>query len=178
MNYRFARVLFALAVVAIPQRALAQPMDALGTRAAGMGGAYVAVVDDASAVYRNPGALATGSYFSLVLDRSQARTGTSDPSAASRSGLLIALAAPALGLSYYRLRTTTLTPPNFATDGGQLGRNVIRPGEVRLDSLVTHHVGATVVQSLTDGIAVGATVKLVRGTAVSGIVHDGNRDVL
>jgi hypothetical protein len=39
-------------------------------------------------------------------------------------------------------------------------------------------VGATVVQSLTDGVAVGATLKLVRGTAVSGIVRDADRAAL
>ena len=143
-----------------------------------MGGAFVAVVDDASAVYWNPGALAKGSFFSLLVDRTSGSTSTEEPAAGSRSGLLIALAAPAVGLSYYRLRTTILTPPDLATDTAQLGRNVIRPGHLRLDSLVTHHVGGTVVQSLTDGISVGATVKAVRGTALSGIVPDGNRDVL
>lgn len=178
MDYPCARVLFVLAVVTVPHTAWGQPIDALGTRPAGMSGAFVAAVDDASAVYWNPGALATGAYFSLVLDRSEGRTGKTDPAASSRSGFLIALAAPALGLSYYRLRATILTPPDLVTDGGELGRNVIRPGQVRLDSLVTHHAGATVVQSLTDGIAVGATVKIVRGTAVSGIVEDANRDVL
>jgi hypothetical protein len=143
-----------------------------------MSGAFVAVVDDASAVYWNPGALATGAYFSLILDRTEGRTDDAEPAASSRSGFLIALAAPAFGLSYYRLRTTTLTPPDLATGGGQLGRNVIGPGEVRLDTLVTHHAGATIVQSLTQAIAVGATLKLVRGTASAAIVPDGNRDVL
>ena len=34
-----------------------------------MGGAFVAVADDASAVYWNPGGLAAAAYFSLVVDR-------------------------------------------------------------------------------------------------------------
>src|SRR5687767_14130349 len=172
------RLIFAAAVVFLPHTAAGQPIETAGTRSAGMGGAFVAVVDDASAVYWNPGALAKGSFFSLLVDRTGGSTSTQEPAAGSRSGLLIALAAPAVGLSYYRLRTTTLTPPDLATDTAQLGRNVIRPGHVRLDSLVTHHVGGTVVQSVTDGIAVGATLKAVRGTALSGIVQDGNRDVL
>jgi hypothetical protein len=178
MHHLLARALVVSAGLALPHAAAAQAMDAAGTRAAGMAGAFVAVVDDASAVYWNPGALATGSYFSLILDRTEGRTTTSEPAAGSRSGFLIALAAPALGLSYYRIRSTTLTPPDLATEGGRLGRNVIGPGEVRLDSLVTHHVGATVVQSLADGVAVGATLKLVRGTAAAGIVADANREVL
>ena len=178
MHHLLARALVASAGLALPHAAAAQAVDAAGTRAAGMAGAFVAVVDDASAVYWNPGALATGSYFSLVLDRTEGRTTTSEPAAGSRSGFLIALAAPALGLSYYRIRSTTLTPPDLATEGGRLGRNVIGPGEVRFDSLVTHHIGATVVQSLADGVAVGATLKLVRGTAAAGIVADANREVL
>jgi hypothetical protein len=178
MNHPLAPALLAAAVVLIPYLAAAQPVDAVGTRAAGMGGAFVAAVDDASAVYWNPGALATGAYFSLVIDRNEGRTGITQPAAASRSGLLIALAAPVVGLSYTRLRHATITPPDLAAEGGQLGRNVIRPGEVRLDTLVTHHVGATVVQSLTEAIAVGATLKVVRGTAVSGIGRDADRDAL
>ena len=49
-------------------------------------------------------------------------------------------------------------------------------GEVRLDTLVTHHVGTTLVQSIVPGIAVGATLKVVRGTAASGVRPDGDRD--
>lgn len=178
MNQHLVRACVMMAGLAVPVTAAGQGIDAAGTRAAGMAGAFVAVVDDASAVYWNPGALATGSYFSLVVDRMEGRTATSRPAAGSRSGFLLALAAPALGLTYYRVRATTLTPPDLATAPVYLGRNVIRPGEVRLDSLVTHHVGATVVQSLTNTVAVGATLKLVRGTAAAGIVADTNRSVL
>ncbi len=168
----------ALAGVSIPHTLLAQTADTLGTRAQGMGGAFVAVVDDASAVYWNPGALAKSSYFSLVLDRSEGRTAVDRPEAGSRSGFLLALAAPALGLSYYRLRTTALKPPDIATDAAELGRNVLGPGDVRLDMLVTHHLGATLVQSITDGISVGTTLKIVRGTAASRLVRDANRSEL
>lgn len=168
----------ALAGVSIPHTVLAQAADTLGTRAQGMGGAFVAVVDDASAVYWNPGALAKASYFSLVLDRSEGRTAIEKPEAGSRSGFLLALAAPALGLSYYRLRTTSLKPLDIATDAAQLGRNVSGAGDVRLNMLVTHHLGATLVQSLTDGISVGTTLKIVRGTAASTLVHDTNRPEL
>jgi hypothetical protein len=78
---------------------------------------------------------------------------------------------PALGLSYYRLRSTILTP---VADG----RRAIAVDELRLDTLVTHHSGATLVQSIAPGVAVGATLKLVRGIASSTIVPDGDRDAL
>jgi hypothetical protein len=120
-------------------------------------GAFVAVADDASAVYWNPAGLASGAYFSLVFDRTDAETDASGGTAGSRSSWLLALTMPAAGLSYYRLRSTFVAPS---------GAGSTVPNHV--ESLVTHHAGATLVQSLTDRLAVGATLKLVRGLASEG----------
>jgi hypothetical protein len=123
-----------------------------------MGGAFVGVVDDASAVYWNPGALARGAYFSLLLDGG---TGEAAPDAGldagNRSGWILALTTPALGLSYYRLRTASVRPLDPDED----------TGAYVLDSLVTHHAGVTLVHSLFDGIAVGASAKVIRAEAGS-----------
>lgn len=114
--------------------ARAQEGPPVGVRAAGMGGAFTAVADDASAVFWNPAGLATGAFFSLIVDRSTFDQG---------SATLIALGTPPLGLSYYR------------TAAGEFsaGRH----------ALVAHHAGATVVQSVGNRLAVGATLKVVRG---------------
>ncbi|MDQ3212414.1 MAG: conjugal transfer protein TraF [Acidobacteriota bacterium] len=155
---------FVLAGLTAP--AAAQTFDTVGTRAAGMGGAFVAVADDASAVYWNPGAFASGAFFSLVLDRNSAEI---DPSAAepasSRSGLLMALGSPAVALSYYRLRSTVVSP---LADGDA----------VRAATLITHHTGATLVQSVAPGVAVGATLKLVRGLASAVVRPFAEREAL
>ena len=47
-------------LLALPVQASAQSLDTIGTRAQGMGGAFVGVADDASAVYWNPAGLAGG----------------------------------------------------------------------------------------------------------------------
>jgi hypothetical protein len=164
----------ALVALAWPALAGAQAFETVGTRAAGMGGAFVAVADDASAAYWNPAGFAAGSYFSLVLDRATAKLNASGEPAGSRSGLLIALGAPPIGLSYYRLRNTDLVPGPLPAAAD----NEPRAGEVRLDTLITHHTGATVLQSIAPGIAVGATLKLVRGSAFSVVQPDGDRDAL
>ena len=149
----------------VPGQASAQNFEVLGSRAQGMGGAFVAVADDASATYWNPAGLAMGAYFSLMLDYSMAKAEPDDPSrAGSRSGTAIAFGLPALGVSYYRLRMTTLRelPGNSAN--------------VRLQTLITHHTGATLVQSITDHIAVGTTLKLVRGIAATGLAPADDLD--
>lgn len=122
-----------------PAPALAQAEAPVGVRAAGMGGAFTAVADDASAVFWNPGGLASGAFFSVVLDRN-----TMD----DRSATLVALGTPPFALTYYRTATGDL--PN--------GRN----------RLVAHHAGVSVVQSVGDRIAAGATLKLVRGEVSAG----------
>lgn len=132
-----ALVAFAL-ICHPPAPALAQEAP-VGVRAAGMGGAFTAVADDASAVFWNPGGLASGAFFSVVLDGNRMD---------DRSATLIALGTPPLALSYYRTATGDL--PN--------GRN----------TLVAHHAGVSVVQSLADRIAAGATLKLVRGEVSTG----------
>lgn len=79
---------------AVPARA--QTID---VRAQGMGGAFTGVADDASAVYWNPAGLASGAYFSGVVDVNSFRPDS--------SGALAALAMPPLGFSYYRTRSET-----------------------------------------------------------------------
>ena len=148
----------------------AQTFEAAGTRAAGMGGAFVAVADDASAVYWNPAGLALGgNYFSLLIDTMQGQSDPDDiPQAGRGSGTLVALSTPPLGLSYYRLSATRLRPvPTFTADP-----------VTHLERLTTHHAGVTLVQSLTSSIAVATTLKLVRGIAASGVVIDATRGEL
>ncbi len=179
MKIRLTRLAAAgLVVLAWPASAGAQAFETLGSRAAGMGGAFVAVADDASAAYWNPAGFAASSFLSLVFDVSTAEVEPPDSAAGSRSGWLLALGAPALGLSYYRLRNTDLLPGPLPNAAGTDDRNNPGAGEVRLDTLVTHHVGVTLVQSIVPGLAVGATVKLVRGTATSALQPDGDRDAL
>jgi F plasmid transfer operon, TraF, protein len=155
----------------VPALAGGQTMDVVGSRAAGMGGAFVGVADDASAVYWNPAGLAGGSYFSLVLDGG-AREAIPDGTVrgSKQSSFLLGISMPALGLSYYRLRHSVAGPdPLVLPEAGQPGPVIVGDTLVGVQTLVTHHAGATFVQSLTQNIAVGSTLKVVRGIAATRI---------
>ena len=132
-----------------------------------MGGAFVAVADDASAVYWNPAGLVLGgSYFSMVLDNNLSEVEPDDPRTGGRqSASLIAVSTLPVGVSYYRLSSSTL-------------RQSAALGTARLDRLTTHHAGVTLVQQVGDHIAIGSTLKWVHGFAASGIVPAGDRDDL
>jgi hypothetical protein len=168
---KISRVAAGAAVFALlPAGAVAQSFAAAGTRAAGMGGAFVGVADDATAIYWNPAGLAAGSFFSLALD---GRVGEATPdrltAGSDQSSFFLGLAMPALGLSYHRLKASTVRPPLvlLPADATLSSRNLSLVDELRLDTLITHHAGATLVQSIVRGVSVGATLKLVRGIAAS-----------
>lgn len=162
--------LAAAAVILTAGPAFAQGFEAIGTRPAGMGGAFVAVADDASAVYWNPAGLALGgSYFSLVLDGGTSEADPGDLSNAGRhSNTLVALTTLPLGLSYYKLSSARVAPTPTLTSAP--------PSAV--EHLTTHHVGLTFVQSVTAGIAIATTVKAVRGSAGTGVFLGGGTEAL
>ena len=123
-------------LLSLPVSAHAQAEAPVGVRAAGMGGAFTAVADDASAAFWNPAGFASGAIVSLVVDANILDR---------RSGGLVALGTPPLGLSYYR--TAIAAEKN--------GRN----------RLVAHHAGLSLVQSVGGRLAVGTTLKVVHGIA-------------
>ena len=132
-----------------------------------MGGAFVGVADDASAVYWNPAGLAGGAYFSLVLDGNVAESipdGVAEGS--TRNSWLLALSMPALGLSYSRFQTTAVRPA------------IGLPESSRVESLITQNVGATLVHSIGAFVAVGTTIKAVRGIAAAAVLPGNNREAL
>jgi F plasmid transfer operon, TraF, protein len=149
-----------LAFAFSPAYLAAQPLDQLGNRAAGLS-AFVAVADDASAVAWNPAGLVNGPIFNILVDLGHG--GAEPPSILIATGpagqtgtLLLAVGFPPLGISYSRSRQTELSP----AVGDPPSRE---DRQVSVRSLVTSHLGISVLQSLTDNLAVGATAKLVRG---------------
>jgi hypothetical protein len=161
-----------------------------------MGGAFVAVADDASAAYWNPAGFASGNFFSLLLDSTTSKSDPAEPDGARKErSFLFAMGMPALGLSYYQVRLDTVSTAGLKAGATALstaglmaglterglkavGARAEEPHEVRVQTLIAHHTGATVLQSIGPGIAVGATLKLVRGIASSQVVPDGRRETL
>ena len=169
----FSAIVFFVSCVCIAASARAQTPDAIGVRAQGMGGAFTAVADDATASWWNPAGMAGGAYFNAILESgshrepSTDRTTSGEPQAAWRAETRsFSVAFPALGLSYYRLRiseiqpqTSTATAAVVRQDGGATG--------VRLRALVLSQFGTSVGQSLGEHLVVASTVKLVHAGAAS-----------
>ena len=143
----------------------AQIYELVGTRAQGMGGAFVAVADDATATWWNPAGLAAGAYFSGVLERGL----TTEPRDTAPAGPVwrgrntgVALVFPALGLSYYRLRINEIAPV-ASIGGGPLDRQDPGVAGTGVRSLLTSQFGMTVGESLGEHLVVGSTLRLIRG---------------
>ena len=165
-SWRTRGLTAAALVVFFASSARAQIYETVGTRAQGMGGAFVAVADDATASWWNPAALGSV-YFSTVFERSSMTepANTVPPGPAWRGDeRAFAVSFPSAGLSYYRLRVSETAP---GTSG------------VALRSLATSQYGLTVSQSLGAHLIIGSTLKLVRAgvtTATSGPGDDSLDD--
>jgi hypothetical protein len=163
-----AAVLLGLSRTAAAQ----QPFESVGIRALGMGGAFVAVADDASAVYWNPAGLATGGPVGATIEWTKLRSGNlgglPQPGDAGQSSSLVSLGSWPVGLFYGKIRSTELIPAG--------------PGVTNLETFETRQFGATILQSLAHGVVLGSSLKYVRGGLTSGqstaattgeIINDG-----
>jgi hypothetical protein len=134
-----------------------QVIESVGSRALGMGGAFVAVASDSSATWWNPAGLAAGPFLDVAI--AHATTELPDASQARRDhSSWFALGTPPVGLSFYKLQATqvrTFGVPDGAGGGGPRAQAASWSGT---------QLGVTVVQTLTSGVHVGGTLKYLRGT--------------
>lgn len=152
----------------------AEAQAPLGTRAAGLAGAFVAVADDASAVYWNPAGLATGAIVSVLATfgddntaprEAQTLTRGGDRATSERlAGRMVALSTPPLGIAFYRLSAFGSARAASAVTGPQSREEVRRS----VQPLTTSTVGVSLLHSLTDDIVIGATPKVVHGADSTG----------
>ena len=126
--------------------------EAVGERALGMAGAFVAVADDSTAVHWNPAGLVGGSPVGMTIGWHQFQLGNQDGPAAGPGSRgrtsLTSLGSWPLGVSYGLFDRTGIR----ADASGPAGYR-----------LRVRHAGVTILQSVLDGLVVGTTVKVLRG---------------
>jgi hypothetical protein len=132
--------------------------EVVGSRALGMGGAFVAVADDPSAVFWNPAGLASGQPAGATIEWVRFRFGDHDaPTSAGpwkRSAKFVSLGTWPIGLSYANFDDIRLVPG--------------ADGTLESQRFSTRQYGATVLQTLVEGLVIGTTLKYVRGTVAAG----------
>ena len=152
-------------VVAAQSPASAQIVESVGSRALGMGGAFVAVASDSSATWGTPAGLAAGPYVDLAWGRAVVEATERLPAWRDRTSSFAVATLP-IGLSYYRFRITDIQPLD-PTGQAAAGREDQRAG-VPVRSLSTSQFGVTLVRTLTSGVHAGTTLKYLRGTVRGG----------
>jgi hypothetical protein len=151
-------ILLPVLVLAGIGQASAQIVESVGSRALGMGGAFVGLANDSSATWWNPAGLAAGPFFEMAIGRA-----VTDSDEAGRDRVSwVALGTLPGGFSYYRLRLTEAGPPDSIGPGG--GVREEGQGTVPLRSLSASQFGITLVRTLLPGVHAGATFKYLRGT--------------
>jgi hypothetical protein len=162
--------LVALSLLVAPVTAGAQTFESVGNRAQGMGGAFVAVADDATMSWWNPAGVAIAGQLSALFERGQ----WTDPAVHPAMGPAIrntdtgfALALPGFGLSYYRVDLIEARP------AGATGPEAEGPQAV-LRKFAVSQYGATTGQSIGQALTIASTAKLVRIGAVSAVSQSGD----
>jgi F plasmid transfer operon protein TraF len=143
----------------------AQIVEAAGSRALGMGGAFVAVASDSSATWWNPAGLGAGPFVDLTWAVNLVETTERGPAWRDRTSWF-ALGTPPVGFSYYRFRITDIQPLD-ATGQTAAGREDGR-AVVPVRSLSASQLGITLVRTLIPGVHAGTTLKYLRGTVRGG----------
>jgi hypothetical protein len=154
--------------------AAAQSHEMASTRALGMGGAFVAVADDATATWWNPAGLATGGLFSAVVERGRVTEPAEpeDDRLARRSTITgFAASFPSLGVNYYRSRISEIRPISASTGSATATRQ--EEGGLGVVSLDVSQFGITAGQSLNDHVVVASTLKILRAGEVAGQASGG-----
>jgi len=159
-----------LVFLALVRVSTAQTVETVGSRALGMGGAFVAVASDSSATWWNPAGLAAGPFLDAALARAVTESAGDLPAGRARA-TWFALATPPFGVSYYRLKITDVQPltPTVTESGSREDRRA----EMPVRSVAASQFGITLVQTLVPGLHAGTTLKYVRAT-VRGSGAGGN----
>jgi hypothetical protein len=162
--------LVVLSLLVAPVTVGAQAFESVGNRAQGMGGAFVAVADDATMTWWNPAGVATGGQLSAVFERGQ----WTDPAVYPAAGPAMrntdtgfALALPGFGLSYYRVYVSESRP------SGATGPNADGP-QSSLMKFALSQYGATTGRSIGPAITIASTLKLVRVGVASTVSQSGD----
>lgn len=159
-----------VAILAFAARSNAQVFETVGTRALGMGGAFVAVADDVTATYWNPSGLAVGGLVDAAVQRSTSASPSNPGGTAAAAGgwrasaTFVGFAIPSLGISYLRTRGGRVSSP---TAGSIDVRQQDRPGVASASVAAVDTFGVTLLQSLLPNLVVGTTLKLARGSSLT-----------
>ncbi len=147
-----------MTVVGASPAAAQQVFESVGERALGMGGAFVAVADDATAVHWNPAGLIAGPAAGMTIGWHRFQSGNQkappQPGPGRRSASFTSLGTLPLGLSYGHFETATLVSDPA--------------GGVSVETLQTSQFSVTVLQTVAPHVVVGTTVKYVRGHVATG----------
>lgn len=154
------RLVLGSALLLVATSASAQPFDTIGSRALGMGGAFVAVADDASAAFWNPAGLASGQPAGATIEWVRFRVGDREGKWQTRP---VDRTTRFVSLGTWPIAVSILDVDEARVVGVQADRG---------EWFSSRHYGLSLLQTLTEGVVVGTTLRYVRSKAAVGVLND------